>query len=134
MAKAAALPDFEGHEVRKALLRITGAGDGLSEALALEPKAYHHGQEVAFVLKGVVDQVNHKPVEKGGEDLARVHTVVAVDVAEVDLSDIKVYLEDQAERTRLARDAAAGQEQLPIQPETKKGGVSVVEDPDSATD
>jgi hypothetical protein len=87
------LPDFEGHEVRRSALRITKAGDGLSDALKLE---------VFFVLKGVVTQVNHKPdgkVEDGEVDeLVRLHTVDATEVALVDALEVSDLLVRNRER------------------------------------
>lgn len=76
------LPDFEDQPVAKATVRITRAGDGLSEALKVEPKALHVGQEVFYVLAGTVEQVNHKADKDG--DLTRVHTVAATAVTEID--------------------------------------------------
>ena len=39
------LPEFEGRAVVRSAVKITRAGDGLSEALKLEPTALHHGDE-----------------------------------------------------------------------------------------
>ncbi|MDQ1429196.1 MAG: hypothetical protein QOK39_2672 [Acidimicrobiaceae bacterium] len=54
------LPDFDGFEVRRSAVRITKAGDGLSEALKVQPRALHYGDEVFYILRGKVAQVNHK--------------------------------------------------------------------------
>ena len=107
------LPAFEGVDVHKAKLRITGAGDGLSEALALQPKAYHAGETMCLVLRAKVSQINHV-AEKDSNALIRVHTAVVESITEVEEAAIRDYLDGAAENLRLARDKAKGQEQLPI--------------------
>lgn len=79
--KQATLPAFEEQSVNNATVRITNAGDGLSEALKVDPKALHLGEQVYYVLSGDVTQINH--VEKD-EILTRVHTVKASAITEVD--------------------------------------------------
>lgn len=106
------LPDFEGQPVIGAALRITNAGDGLSEALELGPKTWHHRDEIYLVLKATVTQVNHKAADKDGEKLIRVHTASAVGVTEVQAADIEGFLEAAEDRLRKARDEKSGQQNL----------------------
>lgn len=106
------LPEFEGRSVRKASLRITKAGDGLSDALTVAPKAYHHGEEIALVLKVRVTQVNHKPEKSDDPDLVRVHTAEALDVVEVDESDIAEFLSKAGEFRRRRAEQETGQTNL----------------------
>ena len=108
------LPNFEDHPVHKAKLRITGAGDGLSEALALAPKAYHAGETMCLVLKAKVSQINHV-AEKDTNALTRVHTAVVGSITEVEEAEIEGYLELAADRLREARDKASGQERLELE-------------------
>lgn len=113
MSEAArTLPDFEGRAVAGAALKITDAGDGLSEALELGPKVWHHGDTVYLVLKAEITQVNHKHPKKKDPDLIRVHTASAIGVTEVQASDIQGYLEAAADRLRQARDERDGQTNL----------------------
>lgn len=122
------LPDFEGVPVRKATLRVAKAGDGLSEALSLEPVALHHGDRVRLVIEGVVTKVEHRPNSKveDGEvlDLIRMHTIDAVDVALVDEDDVGALLERNRQRIETLarqrerdeqrdREAEAGEMRLP---------------------
>lgn len=37
------LPAFEGEQVRASAVKVTKAGDGLDEALEIEPQAFHMG-------------------------------------------------------------------------------------------
>lgn len=97
------LSSFEGRPVIRAAVRITRAGDGLSEALKFAPVALHHDDEVFFVLRGSVSQVNHKPDGADADELVRVHTVEAVEIAMVDESDVADLLAGAAERVGRAR-------------------------------
>jgi len=97
------VPSFEGEAVVRSTVRITKAGDGLSEALKLAPIALHRHDEVFFVLKGRVAQVNHKGAE---DDCVRVHTVDAIEVAMVEASEVAELLADAAQRVERAKDEA----------------------------
>jgi urease accessory protein UreE len=105
------LPIFEEAEVRKSTLRITKAGDGLSEALDLEPKALHLGDEVCFVLRGEVVQVNHR---RGEDVVIRQHTVEAGQIAEVTADVAAAIIAANAARLAKLRDERDGQEPLPL--------------------
>ncbi len=102
------LPDFEGNPVRRSTVKITRAGDGLSEALKVAPTAYHLGDEVFFVLRGMVTQVNHVPVSPADSDLVRVHTLVTQEITEVAAEDVEAFLANAADRLRRAREEEAG--------------------------
>jgi hypothetical protein len=103
-----ALPFFERRKPRKAVVRITNAGDGLSEPLKYAPVALRYGEEVFFVLRGVVTQVNHKG--DGEDDFDRVHTVKTTEVALIDLSDAEPLLKAAADRLHEHRLAAAAED------------------------
>lgn len=119
------LPDFEGSAVRRSTVKITKAGDGLSEALKIAPMAYHHGDEVFFVLRGLVTQVNHVPVSPADSDLVRVHTLVTQEITEVAADDVEVFLANANERLRLAREEEAGIQRIGF------GDAEVDGDPDA---
>lgn len=99
------LPDFEGLIVGHATVRITNAGDGLSEALDIEPKALGIDDSVYYVLRGEVTQVNHR-IDKDA-NVTRVHTVKATRITEVDRDTAEKMLQaaaDQLERAKAERD------------------------------
>lgn len=106
------LPKFEGREVRSATVKITKAGDGLSEALKIDPEALRHKERVFFVMEGSVEHINHKPASHDEDDdgLVRIHTVEAVKIARVDEADVRALLDAQEAKIREARKAAAEQE------------------------
>lgn len=108
------LPSFEGLPVVRSAVRITRAGDGLSEALKLDPRALHRGEEVFFVLKGTVDQVNFRPVSQEEDGLLiRVHTVRASEIALVDAGQVEHFLQSERLRIKRLQDEAAAREPLP---------------------
>jgi len=77
-----ALPIFEGQPTTGARVKITNAGDGLSDDIV--PEAHELGDELAFILRGHVTQIAHLQKESHGP-LVRVHTVKATDAVRIDL-------------------------------------------------
>jgi hypothetical protein len=105
------LPDFEGECVDESACRITKAGDGLSDALAIA---------VYFVLKGEVTQVNHRSKSASDDTLVRVYTIDTREITRVDEGDVRMFLDTASEKIskaaearRLAEEEAAGIQQLP---------------------
>jgi hypothetical protein len=88
---------YEGRKVMGAGVRITKAGDGLSDAMDLAPEMLPYGSTVYFVVRGEVTQVNHRRMPKT-DHLMRVHTVEAIEVARVDGPAIEELLDAEAER------------------------------------
>lgn len=107
-------PSFEGRTVAASAVRITRTGDGLSEAMALDPVELHHDDEVWFIIKGRVDQVNYRPIPKAEGLLQRVHTVVAAESAMVDAEDVKAIMDRERERVLLLKEEAQGVTRLPM--------------------
>ncbi|WP_375483263.1 hypothetical protein [uncultured Jatrophihabitans sp.] len=110
------LPQFEQQDVHGATVRITNAGDGLSEALKVEPKALHLGDEVFYVLAGDVSQINH--VDKDGI-LTRVHTVKASQITAVDGELAGKLLAEAAEELQRKKDEVEGQQRLALEQEAE---------------
>lgn len=104
-----ALPGFEGATVTTAAVKITNAGDGLSEALEVEPKALHLGDEVSYVIRGTVAQVAHKTING---KVTRVQTVKATEVAELPENIAEGLIEQAAERISKLRDEKSGQTRI----------------------
>lgn len=104
-----ALPTFEEMPVNNATVRITRAGDGLSEALKIEPKALHLGDECYYVLRGTVVQVNHQEKD---EVITRVHTVAADQITEVEPDVANKMLQAAAEDLERRKAEVDGQGRL----------------------
>jgi glucokinase len=88
------LAAFDGKAVLSAGIAITGAGDGLSEALAVEPQEFHHGEKVYVVIETEVAKVRFDPV-KDTEGLRRVHFLKAGTATIVGESVVAEALEEQ---------------------------------------
>jgi hypothetical protein len=115
-AKAPRLGKFEGSPVLAARISITGAGDGLSEALDLSPETHHLGAMLYVLLEVEVTKIRHDPL-KDTDGLARVHVTKAStgvvldgDVAEEMLAGHKEAVEAaRLDAERVAEDEAGVQ-------------------------
>lgn len=119
------LKRFEGREVVGAAMRITRAGDGLSEALSLSPEAYKVGEKITLVLEGEIADINYKSV-KDTDALRRVHVLRTERIVKIDPKDASGYFDAEAERLTQLRDEANGVSPLPMGDDDPLG---VFEDP-----
>ena len=71
-----ALSSFEGRDVLQSSIKVTNAGDGLSDAMLVDPAEYHLGDSVYVVLECVVARVDYQALT-GVDALRRVHTLRA---------------------------------------------------------
>lgn len=108
------LEAFDGRDVRRTTIAITGAGDGLSEALALDPQQLHIGDRVFVVVEAKVRDVRFKPI-KDTEDLQREHVAVAAVATLVDEPVVREVLDQQIVRLLDAKKARDGQERFDIE-------------------
>jgi len=106
--RTGALGMFEGGPVDDMAIKITRAGDGLSEALKASPNPHKSGDVCYFVLRTIVGPVNHKPHTVGLPEsgYSRVEDHVAQEITEVSEDDVMGFLEEAAERLAVAREAA----------------------------
>lgn len=103
------LAKYEGREVVQTTLRVTNAGDGLSEGLSIDPEEYHLGDTVYVVLATECVRIAHEDV-KDTDVLKRVHTLRATEGTVVDKALVADVLAEQ--RDAIAR--AKGIETLPF--------------------
>lgn len=106
------LHSFEDAEVVGTTIKITRAGDGLSQALAIEPREYRVGERVIVILETVVKSVTMDTV-KDSTQLTRVHTLVTQVATTGDTKAILRLLDQQ----RKANDRAKGKPQLEFEDE-----------------
>jgi len=102
------LTPFDGREVTECALRITNAGDGLSESLDAGPVELHQGDVVFLVLRGTVAKIGFEPV-KDTDELRRLHTVKATFGTIVDEGAVRKILD----ATRKAIEDAKGVQRIP---------------------
>jgi hypothetical protein len=114
------LPTFDGRDVIKSEISIRKAGDGLSEALQIEPTAFHIGEKVYVVLETEVTAVDHRPIPKAEAVLGRKHVLSTETATIVDPSLVEAVLtaqRDKIEKARLeaqrAKEEAAGVQRVP---------------------
>lgn len=112
-ADSSALQPFDGREVVRSTIAVTGAGDGLSAAMAVDPQEYHHGQEVVIVIRGVVGKIRFDQLDPDDEDsaLVRVHSIkagTATILNEAGAKRVQKDLDRQADAIKRAVEAAKG--------------------------
>lgn len=96
------LDPFEGKPVIRCKVKITNAGDGLSDALKVDPVELHVNQRVFYVLEAEVDAIQFKRVSPGGSDMERVHVLRTQRITAVDGADVGAYLDDAEQHVRRA--------------------------------
>ena len=109
------LDPFEDVDVLRVQVAVTNAGDGLSEALAVDPTPLPLGATVHVVLECRVQQVKFVPAvdkEHPEDGLARVHVLRAGRATLVSAGDVQAALDAQADRILRAREAAEGVQRL----------------------
>lgn len=104
-----ALSSFEGRDVVQSSIKVTNAGDGLSDAMAVDPAEYHLGGTVHVVLECEVSKVDYHPIS-GTEVLRRVHTLRAGTATVVSAELVADVLEAQ----RVAIEKAKGIQRLDL--------------------
>ena len=70
------LSAFEGRDVVLATIKVTNAGDGLSDAMSIEPVEMHHGEKRYLLIEAEVTRVHYDEL-KDTDVLKRVHTLKA---------------------------------------------------------
>jgi hypothetical protein len=103
------LGQFDGRDIVTASIKVTNAGDGLSQAMTIEPKQYHIGDVVTVVLECEVSSIDFKPI-KDTDVLARVHTLRAGIATVVENS----FAKDVLDKQRKKNDEAKGIQALPL--------------------
>ena len=110
MANVTQLSTFDGFPVVRTTIAVTNAGDGLSDALGIDPQEFHHGDRVYVVLECEVTKVAHVPVDKDTPGiLIRQHTLKAGTGTIVDADLVAEQVERQAERIDTAKRHARGE-------------------------
>lgn len=107
------LGEFEGSPVLGTAIEIPNAGGGLRDALGIEPRVFHKGQRVMVLLECEMVKPSFPPV-KDSQGVTRVHTLKAIGATIVDGDVFTEALSAQAEKIRLANEAAQGIHGLPF--------------------
>lgn len=97
------LTEFEGRDVVQSTIKVTNAGDGLSEAMSVDPIEMHLGEKRYLLIEAEVHRVNYEEL-KDTDVLRRVHTLKAGTATLVD----DEYARELIEKQRKAILAAKG--------------------------
>jgi hypothetical protein len=93
------LGTFDGADVIRTRIAVTRAGDGLSEAMKVDPQLMHLGEEIYVVLRCNVAKIRFEDADpKAPGDLCRVHVLSAGDAAIVDGELVAEVVAQQRQR------------------------------------
>lgn len=106
----AKMQDFEGQEVHRATVKIVGAGDGLSDALKIDPEEIHKDEDRYFVIRARCSSVSFPTDAKGLT--SRAHTMSTTEITMVEESIAKKFLQAAADNLARAKAEMEGQMQL----------------------
>lgn len=112
------LEPYRGREVISTSVKITGAGDGLSEPLSLEPVVYDEGEIVDVLVRCKVDKHSYNRVMAKGEDtgvLTLVQSFKAQEMVVVPCELGETLIRDQSDRLAKAREVAEGTRRLQLE-------------------
>lgn len=108
------LPLFESHTVSKAAVKITHAGDGLSDALKIDPVALDLGDDVHYVIATKVVGVQHSEDKDG--IVTRVHVLRAEGITPVDPELAGKLLTEARESLERRKAEVSGQTRIEDEP------------------
>lgn len=122
MTKKSTIKKYDGKDVTRQAMSLRKTGDGLSQALAIDPLSVHIGDEITLVVRGEVASVQYKQDQKGTSDLTEVIIVNGgtITVAD-DIEVIDALLAAQAEKNTLAKEKAEGIQRIPGTPGADEG-------------
>lgn len=120
MADPPVLPDYDGRTVASTTIKVTNAGDGLSQGMAIAPHILPVRSKGYLVLEFDVKGHYHKDLP-GTEFLVLEQVLKAGTAVLVDADLVKPLIDQQAERIRLADEAKKGINRLPYDDEGELG-------------
>lgn len=107
------LGTFEERQITKTTIAIRNAGDGLSQAMAIDPKLLHQGDTVFVVMECKVGPVSFDPIKDSETECVRKHVLRAGAATIVDAALVEKAVTEQTARILEAREKEAGIQQLP---------------------
>lgn len=119
MTTTTELSPYQGQEVLKTSVAVRNAGDGLSQALGIDPEELKLRSTVYVVLECEVKRHEHQPID-GTDALELKQILRAGNATMVDGSVVKEMIDQQADRIKRAREAAVGTQRLPTEEEAEK--------------
>lgn len=106
----AKLKDFEGKPVTEVGIEIRNVSGGLQDAVRFTPVEWEQGEEHYIVLRCVVKEIDHEPIDK--EDFAgdqrRVHVMVSEEASPIEAKYVEEQLEARRNTIKKLKDEAEG--------------------------
>lgn len=104
------LKDFEGKPVTEVGIEIRNVSGGLQDAVKFTPVEWEQGEEHFIVLRCVVKEIDHEPVDK--EDFAgdqrRVHVMVSEEATPIAAKIVEDAVTAKREEIKKLKDDAEG--------------------------
>lgn len=134
LADTSQLSPYQGKDVLRTSIAIKGAGDGLSEAMGIDPQELAIGSRGVLVLEFVVEAHKHKPI-KDTNALSLEQILKAGTATLIDSDVVQAALAAQREKIDKAKADASGQPRLvdtsgTLNPEAIAGGATADGDED----
>lgn len=111
LADTSQLSPYQGKDVLRTSIAIKGAGDGLSEAMGIDPEELAIGSRGVLVLEFVVEAHKHKPI-KDTNALSLEQILKAGTATLIDSDVVQSALAAQREKIDKAKADASGQPRL----------------------
>lgn len=103
------LTPFENRDVASIAIIVRNTGDGLSDAVAVDPVELHVGDEVTVAMRCVVEKIRFDPI-KDTDSLRRVQILKAGEATFLESETVDSALDEQLQRIEAAR----GVQRLPL--------------------
>lgn len=107
------LGEYDGRPVLAAAMQIRNTGDGLSEAMAVEPVYYPIGTKLHVVLEVEIEKHRHDEIKDAGGALTLVHMAKAGRATVIDSAAVRKALDTQEKKIA----EASGEPQLDLEDE-----------------
>jgi hypothetical protein len=105
------LEAFDGREVERMTVKVTNTGDGLSQAMTIDPRPFHIGDEVYVLMQTEVAGVSFKPLH-ADYPLGPLVCIPTLRAGTATIVDRK-FAHRKLEQQRIAIERAAGVERIP---------------------
>lgn len=120
----AALKQHDGRDIRQHQIKVRNTGDGLSQAVTVDPVDLHIGDTVYALIECKKSKDGFEEIN-GGDDLKMVHVLRGGSATLITRDIARPLVEAQTERIIKARDEATGNQQLPLgKPPAKAKGAT----------
>jgi hypothetical protein len=106
------LDSYKGRDVLRTTIAIRNAGDGLSEAMSIDPTELEIGDTVYVVLECEVDKHTHAPIKEAPDCLTLKQVLKAGSATLVNAELVADVIERQRAAIQRAKDDANGQGRL----------------------